>query len=416
MWNVLFYVKADQPRREYNYCVSQLLLPLFDIRRRLGGLAGDTIVQCSRRQAIYEVIEESLGEGLNWVPSGQWYFEGTRRFRLGDFNRLEELSGEPDLEVDDMGSAGAVADFVEAALWPTVGDRKACLVIWGHGAGPWTGLKGTGPMKAATRDPRPPDGVFHPLSDLSRGIRKGLKGAGSTRLEILAFDSCLMGCIEAAYEFHDLADHMVASEDLTPFIQWDHREWLLRLAARPDKDARELAIDMLEAYRASRGAGTVAAALRLGQPVADLAAMIRDFAAASANFDDATWTQIAAARAAIEPFGYYNSEFDIMSIDIIRFFDDVALGCSDRKVSARALRISSHCFNQVVMRAQAASDRRLRFGSNGLSLFFPPTRTEWKRLSLGSRYLPGGKETCRFANETKWFDFLDRYWTKTKNG
>src|SRR5437868_1161299 len=142
MWNILFYVKGDGPKQEYNYCVSQVLDPLFGLAPKLGSLADHIKVQCKRREAIYEVVRDSPDEGLSWVPSGYEYFEGTRRFTLSDQECIGQLtkSATSTIRVDDMASPAAVADFVKFGLAQKTAGSRNCLIVWGHGGGQWSGI------------------------------------------------------------------------------------------------------------------------------------------------------------------------------------------------------------------------------------------------------------------------------------
>jgi len=420
MWNVAFYVKADQQRMEYNYCVSRVLLPLFDIRAGLNTLAPRIAVQCKRRCAIHESIQESDDEGLSWLPTGNTYFRGSRRYRLGNYTDLQQVSQDPaaHIQVNDMAKPKPIADFVQYALQGRPPGSKTCLVLWGHGGGPFTPLVTPFTKSQQGCDPYDPDGdpgpqSFLSLPGLAKGLRDGLKGTGVDAFDVILFDACLMACVEAAYELSDLGEVMVASEDLTPFDQWDHAAWLQRLEAAPTMSATQLVPDLIAAYRVSATDGMTISAVRLGDAIRNLKTHIAAFVTASSGFSDTTWGQIRRARDEVAEYGYFDSSLDVITVDIIRLFDQLASKCRAAEVVALASAVRDDCRTNVVLDEDASPNRRGRYGSEGLAIFFPPTRSDYRRLELNARYQPGAEGAGSFVRDSGWFTFLERYWKKT---
>ncbi|MCD6488404.1 MAG: hypothetical protein J7K21_04185 [Desulfurococcales archaeon] len=74
------------------------------------------------------------------------------------------------------------------------------LIIWDHGGGPG----------GAAWDYSSDDDYL-----TLKEIREAVEEAG-VHLDIIGFDACLMATIDAAYEFRNVADYLVASEETEP--------------------------------------------------------------------------------------------------------------------------------------------------------------------------------------------------------
>lgn len=172
----------------------------------------------------------------------------------------------------DMGSGKTLADFVRWAE-ETYPAKKYMLVIWNHGQG-WRFYQsldgGTRALNVAYRpnsltlddEPKPcngpsgetlTDGVRSVSFDedtgnflYNRDIQDSLRGR---RLDALGFDACLMGMIESAYAFRDIATVMVASEELVPGDGWNYDLWMGELAEKPDLDGTKLATEIIRSYK-----------------------------------------------------------------------------------------------------------------------------------------------------------------------
>ena len=77
------------------------------------------------------------------------------------------------------------------------------LILWDHGGG-WTGV---GPDDTDGED-------ILTLPEIRSGIAEGLAEVGLDSVDLLGFDACLMATFEVATQVQDLADVMVASEDV----------------------------------------------------------------------------------------------------------------------------------------------------------------------------------------------------------
>ena len=86
----------------------------------------------------------------------------------------------------------------------------------------------------------------------NREVALALADAESTagiKLDILGIDACNMSLIEAAYEFRNVADIFVASQDLVAVEGWDYDDLLARLVNNPLMTPVELSRAMVDSFR-----------------------------------------------------------------------------------------------------------------------------------------------------------------------
>jgi len=135
----------------------------------------------------------------------------------------------------NMGDPSTLADFAKWAVsnYPA---EKYALVISSHGKG-WEGC-----CWDKTSDN---DNIN--LAELRSALGE-ISGFTGQPLNILGFDACLMGTVEVAYEIHEFASVMVASEQFEPASGWPYDTILTELTADPDMDAASLATIIVDKY------------------------------------------------------------------------------------------------------------------------------------------------------------------------
>ena len=172
---------------------------------------------------------------------GDW--TSTKRFRILQDARTDSISSP---ELDDlgelnMGDPETLSDFITWAATEYPADHYA-LILWNHGGG-WDKDENTGnlPDKDVCYDDTDSDY----LSNYE--VKTAIVESG-IYLDIIAYDACLMGMIEIAYEVRDLAGYMVASEETIPWNGYDYTTFLSPLAANTSMNAETLTGVMVDAY------------------------------------------------------------------------------------------------------------------------------------------------------------------------
>lgn len=138
-----------------------------------------------------------------------------------------------DLGRVNMASEATITDFLSWAKDAYPADRTV-LLLWNHGDG-WDEL--TPPESVAKTAGKQVFSMFtNPGGNnvvlANYRIRRAIAASG-IRLDALGFDGCNMSTIEALYEFRDLADVLIASEELISDAGWDYTALLSGLAAAP---------------------------------------------------------------------------------------------------------------------------------------------------------------------------------------
>ena len=329
---------------------------------------GDNDLESFAVGDIFEMAEAGSNEHLNIVslidrhpeysddemgPLGN--FEGTQLIHVGE----EEILQSVDLGEVNTGSADELAGFVTAGIQQFPADHYA-LIIWDHGAG-WPGM---GPDETDGED-------ILTLPEIGEGIAAGLDAAGVDRLDLIGFDACLMGTFEVAHAMRDLADVMVASEELEPGHGWDFSS-LEILRSGDDVSAGELATTIVDTYEAhAKDFGT---ALEITLSAVDLTkldeldAALRELGDVMEFADSAALAALGAARQDALAFGD--------SPDLSLASNAVDLGVLMTELSANNISVRPEAdavlgaLETVVIHeisGIATSE------ATGLSVYFPPT-------------------------------------------
>ncbi|PWI46796.1 hypothetical protein CEE45_14930 [Candidatus Heimdallarchaeota archaeon B3_Heim] len=156
-------------------------------------------------------------------------YNASQRFRIlgagGAFINLDNTS-----EERNMGDPRTLRNFIEFSINKFPAEHY-CLVIWNHGLGWETGVEEWTDYTSTTNLRGPPNilqNVDRSFLTRQKGVCWDDRSFGDTlteseltsalsdlpdTLDVIAFDACLMGCIEVAYAIRNDAKFMVASED-----------------------------------------------------------------------------------------------------------------------------------------------------------------------------------------------------------
>jgi hypothetical protein len=165
----------------------------------------------------------------------------TKRYQIINY-QLEPIA---DLGELDMSAEATITDFLKWGGTTFPADRTV-LLLWDHGNG-WdqqTAQKKVSKSVASMFIDSDNNGPF--LANYK--IRNAIKASG-IKLDVLGFDGCNMGTLETLYEFRDVADVIVSSEDLESNYGWDYNGLISGLAAQPGMSVEEFGTLAVNAYR-----------------------------------------------------------------------------------------------------------------------------------------------------------------------
>jgi hypothetical protein len=251
----------------------------------------------------------------------------------------------------NMGDPATLVSFVEwaASNYPA---EKYALIISSHGKGwegsCWDETSGNDNMDIAE--------MRSALSDISAFIGQPL--------DVIGFDACLMGMTEVAYEVHDYASVMVASEHSEPSSGWPYDAILTQLTATPDINAAELATIFVDSY-----------------------------------------------YSAYAPTGYTMSAVDLTKVDaVVNGLNDLAQALiTYNGTDTQAVKNYADTVTTTLDEAVIYERHGTRWpGSHGLAIYFPKAQTEFD-----ATYNAG---TVSLADDTAWEEFLIGYFTYAGDG
>lgn len=199
------------------------------------GLAGENITELLKAE-IPENVNVVLETGGAW----KWNYPGIASDHLQRYViRNHELILEQELKNASMGEAETFQDFLKWGTERYPADRRI-LVMWDHGGNSGQGICCD-------------ENYGNDYLDRSELV-SALQGADlSSKLEMILFDACYMGCIETAMLMQDYADYMLASQTVIPGSGIDYQVFVSSLSTQKKEGLGKLLCDsFLEKCRQNR--------------------------------------------------------------------------------------------------------------------------------------------------------------------
>ncbi len=308
---------------------------------------------------------------------------GCRRYlvRRGRLELLEEL-GESDMA--DSLTLARFGRFIKSR-YPA---KQHCLVLWDHGSG-WT--EGYGPSRAIIIDESHRHMMGVAGGELAAAVA-GYRQELGKKLDLIAFDACLMGMVEVAAELADDCDYSLGSEGPVPWGGLNYASFLSRLAGPGTISQRldQICRDYLAHHQSDY---LTISALDLNQLDKALT-VLKDFLSYLVTGDSGVLASLRAARSQVQTFAPVLSRPPCTTddqIDLIHLLQLIPGADS----AARTL-------SRLVI-ANAASDSLP--GARGLAGWFPDRY-------LGFKQAVGAYLKLRFADTVPWPQFLNSYFGK----
>ncbi len=214
-WTFIVYLDADDNTLEEAALADFLEMASVGSNGKL-----NIVVQLDRTPAY----DSSYGD---WTDCRRFLI--TKGATPADGNEVMDIG-----EVN-MGNPATLVNFAEWAIsnYPA---EKYALILSGHGKG-WRGL---------CWDQTSGDDNIN-MKELKSALTEITKANGRP-LDLLGFDACLMGMTEVAYEVHDYAAVMVASEHAEPSSGWPYDIIFTNVIANPDMNAAQLGNTIVGSY------------------------------------------------------------------------------------------------------------------------------------------------------------------------
>ncbi len=371
-WTVMVYINAD------NDLESAGIEDINEMEQVGSNSNMNIVVQIDRAEGY----DASNGD---WTDARRYYIVPDMDDKKINSKLLEDLG-----EVD-MGDAKTLSNFVKFAIsnFPA---KKYLLVIWNHGAG-WKAadLKVN---KGVSYDEQSGNNLdYWALKIALSNIKKYL----GRKLDIVAFDACLMGMVEVAYQIKDFAKIMIGSEQTEPGDGWPYEEILQRLANNPKMQPKQLAEDIVEAYVKSyeggiQGWGKVTQAAIDLEKINELVKKIDDFSKVMLDTQSQSLLQLAKVKTRNyddpDYYDLYGLIFNVFKLAKDKKIKDAAAAVLNALGTPKAKARVTRVFNNPI-RIALNRPAELIWGINGWKL---PPRKFWpdnsKKNSEGKLVTP----------------------------
>ena len=194
---------------------------------------------------IKELETVELPENVKFIieTGGSYYWhhwdimgDGQERYLYDDSGELQLVDSQPQA---NMGESQTFADFLEFCSTNYPADHTM-VVFWNHGGGSLTGVAYDELY----------DYDYLSLAEIYEGFSQVYNlSEEDPPIDIVGFDTCLMGSIDTAYALSDVAQYMVASEEMAPGIGWAYDLWPQKLGNNPGMDGAELGTIICDTYQ-----------------------------------------------------------------------------------------------------------------------------------------------------------------------
>ena len=342
-------------------------------------MAADNNLESFALDDLNEMESVTYTSGLNVVTlvdrAPGYATDGT-----GDWTdtRVGRISGDSDLNVvssldfaDSIGEvnsgAGAtLTQFINGVVSTNPATNYA-LIVWDHGGG----LSGTSWDDSAGGD-----------NLRLAEFRSAVLASNLPHFDFIGFDTCLQGMLEQCWDVRDLADVMVASQELEPGDGWEYQNFLGALAAKPEMSAFDLANAVVDAYgeRYAGESDTTLAAIRTAG-LEMLNASLNNFAATVLDAGPGLLPGLRAAAERATRLG--PSDLDYR--DLGDFMQGVADTASNAAVRTAAAAVSAALDDTVLARVGTVA------GVNGLSIYLPLDSISFDYQSREIGFLQGSE-------------------------
>lgn len=326
-------------------------------------IAGDNSLSAAADIDIQEMMAVGSSPSINVVvqaemnpatQAGTWRGRIVKNMPSTDWQAVSATGGGV-----DMTNPQTLTDFI---LWAknNYPAENYALVLWSHGGG-WKTQK---VLRGALQDVT---SAGDPLMSLNN-IAKAVSDSG-VHFGLINFDACLMGMYEVGYAFRNVADYLVASEEVEPGEGDDYTAILTALTATPTMAANTLAATIVSTYRsfyATQGRNSITKSVIDLSKMAGLKTALDDLATVMTNGMGTLRTSIQSAQVASASYEYpYNR-------DLRDFATNLKASTSDASLVSAASAVETAVTNAVVSNQIYTPDSTKPINrSKGIAIWLP---------------------------------------------
>ena len=334
---------------------------------------------------------------------GDW--TGSRRMLIKKDKDEEKITSPVLMKTEkvDMGDYKRAVDFVEWSKenFPA---KHYMLIIWNHGSGFMDPRK---EQKGISFDDETGNYIRTPQ------IGQILREAG--KVDVLAFDACLMQSAEVDYEVKDNVDVIVGSEETVPALGYPYSMFLGALVKKPDLNAEQLGAITVEAYKMfydKLGKPSQLSAVRASK-LEGFAQRMKDFSALAKDADAAA---LKAARDGVIRYDAVGPSDAKMTIsfygDAAQFAklaaDNLKDGDKAAAVKQKAEELGAFIDGELVIHKGATGKNRAGHEmseSRGISVYLPPAEARIPQAKLEGIFEAPYTDFV-FDKASGWHDFV----------
>jgi hypothetical protein len=370
-------------------------------------LDADNDLSSSGYDDLNEMQEVGSTKNVTVIVQFDTHGETTKRYKVekGSLTLLEDM-GEL-----DMSDPATLQNFVSDSVSAYPADHYA-LILWDHGQG-WKSASQPAVNKSIFNDYDNGNyNSFTPNYYVALALADAQLKSGA-KLDILGIDACEMSVIEAAYEFRNVADIYVTSQEVVSLDGWDYKDLLTRLVKKPLMTPVELSKAMVESFKnyyanSSYNDQTIAAlALNMkyssdgASDIGTLATAVNGMALRlsallAGSEKSATLTLITNSRAAVQ-------EFDDIYVDLVDF---------SRLLEGDNSPVEQE-FNKILLDEYHGPERK---NAHGLSIVFFDRSNPLDAYLYDPSYRNFNPDTgtgsrLAFINEFNWDEMMHTYFS-----
>lgn len=286
----------------------------------------------------------------------------------------------------NMGSPTTLSDFITWGMTNYPAEKYA-VILWDHGSG-WRGRSwGDAISKDICMDDTSGDVLTQ--AELRTAFSQVTSG-GSSKIEILGFDACLMAMTEVVYDVKAYGNYAVASEALIPGRGWPYTPILQNLTANPTQGGASFGAAIVNAYANYYSSDdTTLSSVDLTKMDA-LAVAVNNFA----NQANAVMaTEGATLKACCDTTQNYDSGYSDFR-DLGVFAEKVQAQATDADLQNTAAALATAVSNAVAANGTTGSYSN----SRGLTIWLPN--------SLQYANYEATYKTLQLSQDTSWDEFL----------